>query len=90
MTGANLNSVILKYQSGQDIRRGDRVRFHREPAEVEFVATDSNDPETGWYVQEFGEGVMIREVNNPNPTFIRSDQIGDCEDLEFVARAESP
>ena len=29
--------------------------FHGEPGEIEFVADPlSNDPETNWYVQEFG------------------------------------
>lgn len=81
--------MILKYQSGEEIRKGDRVLFHRAPAEIEFVASDPNDPELSWYVKESGGGVMIREPHDPNPTFIPASQLGDYEDLEFVSRAES-
>jgi hypothetical protein len=28
------------YQSGEEIQRGDRVLFHDEPGEIEFVAAD--------------------------------------------------
>ena len=27
---------------------------HGNPAEIELVATDPNDPEQGWHVKEFG------------------------------------
>jgi hypothetical protein len=77
--------VILKYQSGEEIFKGDRVLFHLEPATVEFVATDPTDPD----VQEFGAGVMIRPPRDPNPTYISADHLDDYEDLEFVARAGS-
>jgi hypothetical protein len=37
----------LKYVTGEDIRKDDRVRFHGEPGRVEFVAEASiDDPET--------------------------------------------
>jgi len=77
--------VSLKYRSGEEIRQGDRVSFHLKPAEVQFVATDPNDPD----VQEFGAGVMIHTPNGPNPTYISADQLDNYEDLEFVARAET-
>jgi hypothetical protein len=79
--------VTLKYRSGEEIRKGDRVLFHREPAVDELVAFDPDDPETSWHMQEFGGGVMIREPRDPNPTFIRADSLAEYEDLEFVARA---
>ncbi len=80
--------MILKYQSGEEIRKGDRVLFHLGPAEIEFVATDPNDPELSWYVEEYGGGVMVREPNDSNPTFISADQIPGYADLEFVSRTD--
>jgi hypothetical protein len=81
--------MTLKYQSGEEIRKGDRVLFHLGPAEVELVADTPDDAASAWYVQEFGGGVLIREPNDPNPTFVSADQLPDYEDLEFVSRAES-
>ena len=83
------DSMTLRYQSGEEIRKGDRVLFHRGPAEIELVACAPDDPVTAWYVEEFGGGVLVREPNDPNPTFIPTDQLPEYEDLEFVSRAES-
>jgi hypothetical protein len=45
------------YQSGEEIRKGDRVLFHAEPGEIEFVADAIiGDPETEWYVEQYGGG----------------------------------
>jgi hypothetical protein len=82
-------SVLFKYQSGEDIEKGDRVRFHGNIAEIEFVASDPSDPSVAWYVKEFGGGVMVLEGSALGRTFISSDQIEHCEDLEFVSRGQS-
>jgi hypothetical protein len=37
----------LLYQSGDDVRKGDRVLLHGEPAEIEFVLNGDNNDE-GW------------------------------------------
>jgi hypothetical protein len=80
--------VILRYQSGEEIKKGDRVLFHQNPAEVEFVASNPDDPETDWYVQEYGGGVMIFDPMVSGHTFLPADSIGEYEDLEFVSRAK--
>jgi hypothetical protein len=82
-----MSVLILKYRSGEEIRKGDHVLFHGNPAEVELVALDPNEPEHAWYVQEFGGGVMILDVMVSGRTFIAKDQLNDYEDLEFVSRA---
>ena len=82
-----MNILILKYRSGEEIRKGDRVLFHGNPAEIELVARDPNDSEAAWYMQEFGGGVMILDPMVSGRTFIATDQINKCEDLDFVARA---
>ncbi len=80
--------MILKYRSGEQINNGDCVLFHGEPAEVEFVAFDAEDPMTEWYVQEFGGGVMISDPKVSGHTFIPANHIDEYEDLEFVSRAD--
>jgi len=79
--------MILRYRSGEEIRKGDRVCFHGNPAEVELVATDPDDPGQAWYVKQFGGGVMIRDPIVSGRAFIPADQLQECEDLEFVSRA---
>jgi len=60
--------------------------FHGEPGEIEFVADPlSNDPETNWYVQEFGGGVMVLEPKVFGRALLRSTQ--EAEDLKFMSRA---
>jgi len=75
-----------KYRSGEEIRKGDRVLFHQNPAEIEVVAADSADPETRWFMQEFGGGVMVLDPAVSGRTFIPAGQLADYEDLEFVWR----
>jgi hypothetical protein len=73
----------LKYRTGEEIRKGDCVLIHGLPAEIELVASNPDDPEQGWYVQECGEGVMILEPKEYGHLFTRADD----DDLEFVARS---
>ena len=75
----------LLYQSGQEIQRGDRVRLHGEPGEIEFIADPAHDP-NDWYVKEFGGGVMIVEPKSFGRLFINAGDIPGYEDLEFVSR----
>ena len=75
----------FRYQSGAEIKKGDRVLFHREPAEIEFVADPLiNDPETEWYVKEYGGGVMVVEPKVFGRAFISHTE--QAEDLVFVSR----
>jgi hypothetical protein len=77
--------VSLTYTTGEEIRKGDRVLFHSESGEIELVADPAvPDPETDWYVQEHGPGVMILEPKNFGRVFLPEPQT--VEDLEFVAR----
>jgi hypothetical protein len=79
---------VLKYQSGEDIKKGDRILYHGNPAEIEFVASNPGDPQSAWYIQEFGGGVMVLDPMVSGRTFIPSDQVPGDEDVEFVSRAE--
>ena len=78
----------FKYQSGEQIRAGDRVLLHGEPGEVEFVA-DPADPLSDphdWYIETMGGGVMIVEPKVFGRAFLHSTE--DAEDLVLVARAD--
>jgi hypothetical protein len=78
--------VSLKYQSGEEIRKGDRVRFHGEPGEIELVADPLvKDSETDWYVQQYGSGVMVVEHKVVGRAFL--SDTGDAEELIFVSRS---
>jgi hypothetical protein len=81
--------MVLRYQSGEEIKVGDRVLYHRETGRIELVAVEpTGDPETDWHMREHGGGVMVLE-DVLGRTFIPADQLADCEDLEFVSRAET-
>jgi hypothetical protein len=75
----------LKYMTGEDIRPGDLILFHRAQGKVEFIATANGDPNLDWYVQEYGGGVMVWDTVAGN-TFIPADQLDRADDLEFVSR----
>ena len=78
----------LRYMSGEEICMGDRVRFHGHEARIEFAAADLSDPEHGWFVQEYGGGVMVNDPAVSGCTFIPVDQLKSYEDLEFAGRGE--
>ena len=82
-----MHSLVLRYRSGDEIKKGDHVLFHGNLAEVELVACDPNEPEAVWYMKEFGGGVMILDPKVSGRTFISTDQIDGYEDLEFVSRS---
>jgi hypothetical protein len=77
--------MTFTYQTGEEVKKGDRVLYHGEPAEVEFVADPVlSNPETSWYVKEFGGGVMVVEPKVFGRAFLpRTDE---AEDLVFVSR----
>ncbi len=72
----------LRYVSGEEIRKGDRVLCDEHPGTIDFAAADPDDPDLGWYVQDMGAGVMIID-----------DEIGAMytsavDELKFVARGK--
>ena len=77
---------VLKYRSGEEIRSGDHVLFHGNPAVIEFVASDPNDPKQAWHVRELGGGVLVSDPVVSGRTFIRRDSLPEYEDLVFVSR----
>jgi hypothetical protein len=79
----------VKYQSREEIRKGDRVLFHGEPGEIEFVAENTvGDPVVDWNIKENGPGVMIVEPKFFGHVYVRD--IENKDDLLFVSRAGKP
>ena len=79
--------MALRYQTGEEIKKGDRVLFHGNRSTIKLVAFEPGDPETDWLIQEYGGGVMVLERVSGR-TFVTADQLPDCEDLEFVSRTD--
>jgi hypothetical protein len=85
-----MQRLTLRYRTGEEIRKGDRVRFHGNPAAVELVSFDPSDPnpEVVWHMKELGGGVLISDPMVSGRTFIPHDQLDEYEDLEFVSREQ--
>lgn len=68
--------------------KGDRVRFHGNPATIEFVADDPNDPDPSiaWHVRDSGGGIMILDPSASGRTFMARNALDEYEDLEFISR----
>ena len=76
---------IFRYQTGEEIKKGDRVLFHGEPGEIEFVAAVAGESSAlDWYVQECGGGVMVLEPKFFGRAFLSHTE--NYEDLVFVSR----
>jgi hypothetical protein len=77
--------MSLRYQTGLEIRKGDRVLFQGEAGEIEFVADPQKpEPETDSYLREHGAGVMVHEPKHFGRAFIPEPQAE--VDLKFVSR----
>ena len=82
----------LKYRTGEEIKRWDRVFYHGNPATIELVACDPQEPEQAWYVGKYGGGIMILDPLLSGRTFIPADQLNECEyceDLKFISRGST-
>ena len=61
--------------------------FHGEPGEVEFVADPlAPDPETGWYLKEYGGGAMVVEASPRVFGRVYQTDTQKAEVLIFVSR----
>jgi len=57
--------MALKYLTGEEIRKGDRVLISGQAGEIEFVVDPVvAAPDTQWYLEAHGAGVMISEPKN--------------------------
>ncbi len=74
---------VLRYASGQHIRTGDRVTYHGEPGEVEFVVTErTGDVELDSYLEQFPAGGVMVRARGFGRVFVGDPEVQ--EDLLFV------
>jgi hypothetical protein len=79
--------MSLIYRTGIEVRKGDRVLYHEDLAEIEFVADPlACDVNTRWYVEQYGGGVMISEPKHHGLVFVSNPE--EHDGLEFVSRGE--
>jgi hypothetical protein len=77
------------YETGEEIKAGDRVTWAKRPALVELVADTLNgDPENDWSVTELGGGVLVTELEPKLFGHVFLPHPHTDEDLVFVARGE--
>jgi hypothetical protein len=73
------------YQSGEEVKGGDRITYHGEPGEVEFVVDNpTGDAAMDWYVEQFPSGGFMINAKSFGKVFLPGSEID--EDLEFVSR----
>jgi hypothetical protein len=76
---------MFKYPSGEEIQAGDRILFHREPGEVQFVVTEKTGAAAkDWHIEQHPEGGVMLRVKGFGNVFLGQPET--TEDLEFVAR----
>lgn len=80
--------LVLRYKTGEEIKKDDPVVYHGSQGGVERVRLNPRDPEQDWYVLEYGgdmdcDGVFGR-------VFIAAGDTDEFEDLAFIARAGEP
>lgn len=80
----------FRYQSGEEIKAGDRILYGGKPGEVEFVVTAATgEPSRNWFLEEHPEGGIMLMTGTFGSVAISGDQIADDEDLELVARGDA-
>lgn len=78
----------MRYKSGEVVTKGDRVLLSEEPGVIEFIADPLlNDPNTLWYVEKYGGGVMVTQLKHLGSVFTNPEEDAD---LEFVSREPNP
>jgi hypothetical protein len=75
----------LQYQSGEFIEQGDRVLYHGDPGQLEFVVNElTGDPAMDWHFRTNGRGVMVAEPKHFGRLYITD--VEHDEDFVFVSR----
>jgi hypothetical protein len=77
----------LRYDTGNEVRPGDRIRYQGQPGVVNFVALEkTGDPSIDWYIDEFRGGGFMIDANAFGHVFVSSRDIRDH--VEFIGRAD--
>jgi hypothetical protein len=77
------------YSTGEEVRDGDKVRYHGEPGVIKFVITGrTGNRDMDWYLDEFPEGGFAIDAKNFGLVFLTESR--RTEDLELVSRRDEP
>lgn len=77
----------LRYTSGDEIKEGDRIRYHGELGRVDFIVIHRvGDPARDWYVDQFPGGGLMIDAAGFGSVFLSEAEIDD--QLELVLRKE--
>jgi hypothetical protein len=80
---------MLAHQSGESIRKGDRVTYGGNAGTIELVVQGlSGEPETDWLFASRGAGLMVAEPTVFGRVYLSAPH--DEEDLVFIARVGEP
>jgi hypothetical protein len=79
----------LNYQSGENLRNGDRVRYGGNAGTIELVVDGlTGDSETDWLFENHGVGILVVEPTVFGRLYLSAPH--DEKDLVFVARVGEP
>ena len=79
--------MALRYQTGEEIHRGDRVTFCGNAGVIELVVGAlTGEPEEDWLLETNGAGIMVAEPKVFGRVYLHDPH--EEEDLCFVGRAE--
>jgi hypothetical protein len=77
--------MALRYQTGEEIRRGDRVTYGGNAGTIELVVEAlTGQAEEDWLFETNGAGVMVAEPKVFGRVYLHDPH--DEEDLLFVGR----
>ena len=79
--------MALRYQTGEEIQRGDRVTYGGNAGVIELVVEGlTGEPEEDWLFETNGAGIMVAEPKVFGRVYIPDPD--EHEDLLFIGRAE--
>lgn len=79
--------MALKYPTGEEIQRGDRVTYDGNAGVIELVVDGvTGDTENDWIFETHGAGIMVAEPKVFGRVYLHDPH--EDEDLRFVGRAE--
>jgi hypothetical protein len=76
------------YRSGEEVRTRDRITYHGEPGEVEFVVIQKiGFAAIDWYIEQCPGGGFMITMGSFGKVFLTEAEID--EDLDFVSRGDA-
>jgi hypothetical protein len=78
-------SMRFFYQSGEEVRPGDKIVYAGSPGHVEFVVdAPTGDPAVDWHLTHSPNGGFM--IKTTTMGFVFLDGAEEDEDLDFLAR----